>query len=142
MQHPCWHASATSGLPVSITSATAAVCTVNGNTLTLVAPGNCAVTAQQAGNANFAAAPNVARTFAVNNPAVVNSAVNGKTLYASCGGCHGAAAGGGLNGLAGANSPAVIQSTISSNMGGMGKLANLTGQNLADIAAYLSTPMI
>ncbi len=139
---PNLSASASSGLQVTLTSSTAGVCTVSGNTLTLVAPGNCTVTAQQAGNANFAAAANVARTFAVNNPAVVNSAVNGKTLYASCSGCHGAAAGGGLNVLAGANNPSVLQSAISSNMGGMGMFYSLTGQNLADIAAYLATPTI
>jgi mono/diheme cytochrome c family protein len=72
----------------------------------------------------------------------VVSAVNGKTLYASCSGCHGAAASGNMNVLAGANSPSTIQSAISSNMGGMGSLLSLTSQNLADIAAYLATPTI
>ena len=71
------------------------------------------------------------------------SATNGKALYASngCGGCHGAVPAG-LNVLAGANSPSVIQSAIGSNFGGMGKYSGLTSQNLADIAAYLATPNI
>ncbi len=139
---PNLSASASSGLLVTLTSSTAAVCTVSGNTLTLVAPGNCTVTAQQAGNANFAAAPNVARTFVVNAAAVVNSAVAGKALYASCSGCHGAAAAGGMKVLNGANNPALIQSAISTNKGGMGMFSTLTGQNIADLAAYLATPSI
>lgn len=58
-------ASASSGLPVSFASSTAAVCTVSGSTLTLVAAGNCTITASQPGNGSFSAAAPVARTFAV-----------------------------------------------------------------------------
>ena len=52
-------ASATSGLPVSLTSSTPAVCTVSGTALTLVSAGTCTLTANQAGNTTFAAAPTV-----------------------------------------------------------------------------------
>jgi len=59
-------ATASSGLAVSFTSNTAAVCTVtSGGTVTLVATGTCTLNANQAGNASFAAAPTVSRSFSV-----------------------------------------------------------------------------
>lgn len=136
-------ASSGSSLAVTLASTTPAVCTLGGNTLTLVAAGNCTVTANQSGNSNYAAAATVTRTFAVTNPSVVASAINGKALYAStnCSGCHGAIPAN-LNVLAGANSPSVIQSAITGNLGGMGQYKSLTSQDVADIAAYLSTPTI
>ena len=60
--------SATSGLPVTFTSSTLSVCTVNGNTVTLVAAGSCTLAANQSGDANFPAAPQVMQTFTVANP--------------------------------------------------------------------------
>ena len=135
-------ATSSSGLAVTFNSTTLPVCTVSANTLTLLAAGNCTVTANQAGNGSFAAAATVSRTFVVNSPAALTSAATGKTLYASCSGCHGAAASNSMNVLAGANSPSIIQTAISGNMGGMGGLSSLTSQNLADIAAYLATPNI
>jgi len=136
-------ATSSSGLTVTLASTTPAVCTLSGNTLTPVAAGDCTVTANQAGSSSFAAAATVTRTFAVTGAAGAASATNGKALYASnsCGGCHGTVPAS-LNVLAGANSPSVIQSAISSNFGGMGKYSGLTSQNLADIAAYLATPGI
>ena len=59
-------ASATSGLPVSFTSSTPAMCTVSGSTATTVAPGTCMITASQGGDADYAAAPDVAQSFQVN----------------------------------------------------------------------------
>jgi mono/diheme cytochrome c family protein len=105
-----------------------------------VTAGNCAVTANQSGNANFAAAPMVTRTVIVASPAGVTSAITGKALYASnsCGGCHGTPPSS-LNVLNGANNLTVIQNAITS-IGAMNRYANLTAQNLADIAAYLATP--
>ena len=58
-------ATATSGLAVSFTSTTTGVCTVSGNSVTLVSAGTCSINASQAGNANYQAAPTVARSFAV-----------------------------------------------------------------------------
>src|SRR5260370_10591474 len=49
-------ATATSGLAVSYTSTTLAVCTVSGSFVTLLSAGTCSITANQAGNATFAAA--------------------------------------------------------------------------------------
>ena len=51
-----------SGNPVVFASTTPAVCTVSGSTVTTVASGSCALTANQAGNANYTAAPQVALT--------------------------------------------------------------------------------
>jgi Tol biopolymer transport system component len=58
-------ASATSGLAVTFGSSTPAVCTVSGSTVSFVGVGTCIVTADQAGNANYAAAPQVTQSFAV-----------------------------------------------------------------------------
>jgi hypothetical protein len=61
-------APATSGLPVVFSTTTPAVCTAggtNGTVVQLVAAGTCTVHADQPGNAEFNAAPSVARSFAV-----------------------------------------------------------------------------
>ncbi len=58
-------ASASSGLPVSFTSLTAAVCTVSGTTAILVNPGTCTIQASQPGNAQYAAAMPVNQSFTV-----------------------------------------------------------------------------
>ena len=136
-------ASANSGLPVTFTSSTPAVCSVGGNTLTLIAAGNCTINANQAGNASTAAAATLTRTFTVNlatPSAVVGSAINGKALYASnCVDCHGAVPSGvTLKG----KKVSELQNAISLNIGGMSSFSSLTAQNLADIAAFLSTPTI
>ncbi|WP_312916536.1 Calx-beta domain-containing protein, partial [Stenotrophomonas sp.] len=46
-----------SGEPVVFASTTPSVCTVSGSTVTMVNAGSCALTADQAGNANYSAAP-------------------------------------------------------------------------------------
>ena len=56
-------ATATSGLTVSFSSTTPAVCMVSGTTLNAVAAGICIVAADQAGNASYAAAPQVTYIF-------------------------------------------------------------------------------
>lgn len=48
-----------SGNPVVFASASPAVCTVSGSTVSFVTPGNCSVTADQAGNGDYHAAPQV-----------------------------------------------------------------------------------
>jgi len=58
-------AAASSGLPVSFTSTTPAICTVSGSTATLIAAGTCTIQANQAGNSVYAAAPMVAQSFTV-----------------------------------------------------------------------------
>jgi sugar lactone lactonase YvrE len=56
---------ASSGLPVSFASTTLTVCTVAGNTVTLVGVGTCTIQATQPGNSNYAAATAVNRSFTV-----------------------------------------------------------------------------
>ena len=58
-------ATASSGLAVAFSSLTAAVCTVTGTTVTLVATGTCTIRAAQAGNATYAPASNVDQSFTV-----------------------------------------------------------------------------
>ncbi len=62
-------ATASSGLSVSFVSNTTAVCTVSAASVTLVAVGQCSITASQAGDANYNAATTVTKTFAVTQPA-------------------------------------------------------------------------
>ncbi|MGA9573706.1 MAG: hypothetical protein WBS20_07155, partial [Lysobacterales bacterium] len=52
-------ATASSGLPVTFGSSTPAICTVSGSTVSYLATGTCTVTANQAGDANYNAAPQV-----------------------------------------------------------------------------------
>ena len=59
-------ASASSGLPVSISAGPASVCTNNGNQVTGVAVGYCTLVASQAGNVNYQAAPTQTADFYVN----------------------------------------------------------------------------
>ena len=62
-------ATASSGLPVSFASTTPSVCSVSGDTVTLVEAGTCSIRATQAGNADYTAAPTVSRSFAVDKAA-------------------------------------------------------------------------
>ena len=56
-------ATASSGLPVTVASATPSVCTVSGSSVTLVKVGGCTVTASQTGNANYTAAITMSQSF-------------------------------------------------------------------------------
>jgi len=58
-------ATASSGLAVSFASLTSSVCTVSGNTATLILAGTCTIQASQPGNSNFAAAASVSQSFSV-----------------------------------------------------------------------------
>ncbi|HHW86752.1 MAG TPA: hypothetical protein GX400_11165, partial [Chloroflexi bacterium] len=58
-------ATASSGLAVTFASMTPSTCTVSGATVTLIAEGVCTIRAQQGGNANYNAAPNVDRSFTI-----------------------------------------------------------------------------
>ncbi|MFM8442262.1 MAG: S8 family serine peptidase [Methylococcus sp.] len=59
------NATATSGLTVAYQSNTPLVCTIDGVNVTAVGVGSCRITASQAGNANYLAAPDVTKAFAV-----------------------------------------------------------------------------
>ena len=56
---------ASSGLPVTLSSLTPTVCTVTSNSVTPVTPGVCTLAANQAGSAVYASAPQVTRSFNV-----------------------------------------------------------------------------
>jgi len=58
-------ATATSGLTVTFASTTTSICTVSGNTLSYVGAGTCTLTANQAGNTNYNAAPPVSGNLTV-----------------------------------------------------------------------------
>lgn len=64
-------ATASSGLAVSFATLTATTCAVSVATVTIVAPGTCTIRASQAGNASFAAAPPVDRSFSITVSAVI-----------------------------------------------------------------------
>jgi hypothetical protein len=63
-------ATATSGLAVSFSSLTAVTCTVATGKVSPVAVGKCTVAADQPGNANYAAAPQVENSFTITKPCV------------------------------------------------------------------------
>ena len=58
-------ATASSGLPVSYSSLSTGTCTVSGTTVTIVAAGICTIAADQAGDASYAAAPQVTRAVTI-----------------------------------------------------------------------------
>ena len=63
---PTLTATATSGLPVTFSSSTTAVCTVTtGGVLTIVTPGTCTINANQAGNGAYLAAAQVSQSFSI-----------------------------------------------------------------------------
>ncbi len=76
---------ASSGLTVTLTSTTTSVCTVAGFVVTFVSAGSCSLTATQAGNSAYNAAPPVSRTFAISrvNQTITFPAISGKTLAQS-----------------------------------------------------------
>ena len=70
---------ASSSLTVTLTSTTTGVCTVAGFVITAVASGACSITASQAGNANYEAAPDVIRTFSIART-ISTAAISGVTF--------------------------------------------------------------
>src|ERR1019366_4059469 len=58
-------AKASSGLPVSFSSGTPSVCSLEGSTVSFSATGTCTIDANQAGNANYDAAPQAQQSFLV-----------------------------------------------------------------------------
>jgi PKD repeat protein len=76
-------ATASSGLPVAFSSGTASVCSVSGSTVSFIAAGTCTIDANQAGSADFAAAPQVQQSFSVaTTPASAPAVIVTSTLTA------------------------------------------------------------
>ena len=62
---PLIKASASSGLGVSLSSATPGVCAVSGSIISMLNPGTCTISASQAGNGTYSAAPTVTQSFSI-----------------------------------------------------------------------------
>jgi len=90
-------ATATSGLSVSFSSSTPAVCTVSGSTVTPVTAGNCTIAASQAGNGNFLAAPAQTQNFSI---ALANQTIGFGTAPALTFGVNGSVSATATSGLA------------------------------------------
>ena len=67
--------SSSSGLTVAITSSSPTVCTVDSLTLQLVGVGTCTLSADQAGDADWSAAPKVEKSFEVTNQIITFAAL-------------------------------------------------------------------
>ncbi|HVT57333.1 MAG TPA: Ig-like domain-containing protein [Thermoanaerobaculia bacterium] len=76
-------ATASSGLTVAFTidASASAVCSISGSTVSFTADGTCVIDANQAGNSNYNAAPQVQQSFLVDAPPTVTSTnpANGAT---------------------------------------------------------------
>ena len=76
-------ATASSGLTVAFTidASATSVCSISGSTVSFTADGTCVIDANQAGNANYNAAPQVQQSFVVDTPPTVTSTnpANGAT---------------------------------------------------------------
>ena len=118
-------ASASSGLAVTLASTTSSVCTVSGNSLTLLAAGNCSVTASQSGNSSYAAAPPVTRSFSVlqGTQTISFAALSDQVL------------GGGVIAISASSSSGLAVSLISTTP----TVCTLSGSNLSLLAAGTCT---
>ena len=76
-------ATSSSGLTVSFTSTTTGECTVSGSTLTILTAGTCSITASQAGNGSYSAAPNVVKSFSIYSGSLSGTATFGQALTAN-----------------------------------------------------------
>ncbi len=75
-------ATSSAGLPVTFASSNTAIATVSGNTVTIVGAGTTTITASQAGDANYNAAPDVTQTLTVNkvSQTITFAAITDKTI--------------------------------------------------------------
>jgi hypothetical protein len=64
-------ASASSGLPVTLSSSTTRTCVLSGTTVTGVSPGTCTITANQAGDTGYLPAPPATLNFNITTPAAI-----------------------------------------------------------------------
>jgi hypothetical protein len=141
-------ATSSSGLAVSYTSNTPAVCTIVGTTINKAAAGTCTVTANQAGNANYLAATAAMQSFAI-VASGIDSAQGGNDWangggflqFNACDTCHGATPTGAR--LNAANSPSFINWIFTNNFaanhspGPFPLPPNTTQQE--ELAAYIGT---
>ncbi len=81
--YPAVAATATSGLPVSLSidSSSTGVCTLSGSTVSFTGVGNCVIDANQPGNSDYAAAPQVQQSFTI-LPAPLTVSASSATMAA------------------------------------------------------------
>jgi trimeric autotransporter adhesin len=85
-----------SGNPVVFTTLTSAICTISGATVTGVAAGTCTIAANQAGTANYTAAPQVSLSFTIGR--IAQTIMFGAAPAVSAGGTGEISATGGASG--------------------------------------------
>jgi hypothetical protein len=121
-----------SGNPVVFASTTPAICTVSGNTATTLATGTCSLTANQAGNASFSAAPQVTLDVAIaaNAQAITNFIATPANPTYAPGGTFGVSATGGASG-----NPVVFASTTPLICSISGSTATMLGAGVCSLTA-------
>ena len=119
-----------SGNPIVFASTTTGVCTVSGSTATIVSAGNCNITANQAGNTNYSAAPQVARDITINQASQTISFTDPGTQTYSPGGMFALNATGGASG-----NPIVFASTTTGVCTVSGSTATIVSAGNCNISA-------
>ena len=88
-----------SGNAVVFASTTSGVCTVSGNTVSMVSAGTCTIAADQAGNANYAAATQVSQNITIGKAAqTISFTTSPPTVAVASGNGYSVAATGGVSG--------------------------------------------
>lgn len=125
-------ATASSGLAVAFSSATTGVCSVTGSTVAILTAGTCTINADQAGDASFAAAPQVAQSFTVTPKALTITATNDTKVYGATKSYGSGSTAFTSVGLVGAESIGTVTVTAS---GGTAASANVGSYSLTPSAA-------
>ena len=128
-------ATASSGLGVTYASSDTSVATVSGNTVTILKAGTTTITASQAGDATYAAAPSVGQILTVNQKALTGSFTAGnKTYDGTTSATVATRAVSGKVGLDDVNHTGG-EATFDTADVGAGKTVSLVGASLAGVAA-------
>ena len=136
-----------SGNPVTFTigSASASVCSITGTTVTFNHPGSCVIDANQAGNADYLAAPQVQQTITVgkaNQPltftAAATGTVGGSATLSATGGASGNPVVFSVGSASGAGVCSVSGSTVTYAAAG----SCVIDANQAGNANYLAAPQV
>ena len=128
-------ATASSGLPVAYAVSTPGTCAIVGAVLRILAAGTCTVTASQAGNASFQAAPAVTRSFAIAAKTLTGSFTTQSRVYDGTTSAEIATRS--LDGIVGADAVALAAGTaaFADEHAGAGKPVSGTGFALSGAAA-------
>jgi hypothetical protein len=118
-----------SGNPIVFTASPDSVCTVSGNTVTMVSAGDCTVVAHQAGGNNYLRAPNQTQRFAITKMSQSISFTSTPSTPTFSGSYVVAATGGG------SGNPVVFSSTTPSTCTVAGAAVSFVGAGSCTIAA-------